>query len=118
MLSSDFAKLSLLALYFYLSPDRIYRIAIKYTATCFLLYAVVYALTSIFSCRPIYASWDLKALASASCINKEGFFLTASIANVCMDIVILVMPLRIVIPLQVPTRQKLSLLILFATGGV
>lgn len=118
MLSSDFAKLSLLTLYLNLSPDRTFRITVKIIGLCFILYAVAYALTSIFSCRPIYASWDLTASATATCIDKEMFYLAASIANVCMDVIILLVPLRIVVPLQIPKRQKVSLLFLFATGGL
>lgn len=120
MLSSDFAKLSLLVFYLNLSPDRMFRIVVKMIGLCFVLYAVAYALTSIFSCSPVYASWDLAAAASstASCINKEMFYLAASIANICMDVIILLVPLRIVVPLQIPKRQKVSLLLLFATGGL
>ncbi|KAI8253570.1 Satratoxin biosynthesis SC1 cluster protein 4 [Colletotrichum sp. SAR11_239] len=39
-----------------------------------------------------------------------------SIANIVMDIVILVLPLKIVIPLQMARRQKASVILLFATG--
>lgn len=118
LLSSDFAKLSLLALYHDLTPDRSFRVAVRVTAAAFALYAVAYALTSIFSCHPAYASWDLAAMATATCIDKEKFFLAASVANVCMDVIILLAPLRIVVPLQMPKRQKASLLFLFATGGL
>ncbi|KAJ0305965.1 hypothetical protein COL5a_002770 [Colletotrichum fioriniae] len=34
-----------------------------------------------------------------------------------MDVVCLVLPLKIIIPLQMAARQKLSLILLFATGG-
>ncbi|KAF4498339.1 L-fucose permease [Fusarium agapanthi] len=89
MLSSDLAKISLLFFYLRLSPERTFRIA----------------------------SWDLAAQATGKCVDKFGFFLAASVANVVMDMVILLLPLRIVIPLQIPRRQKMSLLFLFTTGG-
>ncbi|KAF5714423.1 L-fucose permease [Fusarium globosum] len=95
MLSSDLAKISLLFFYLRLSPERTFRI-------------VIY---------PIKASWDLAAQATGKCVDKFGFFLAASVANVVMDLVILLLPLRIVIPLQIPRRQKMSLLFLFTTGG-
>ncbi|KAK7756805.1 hypothetical protein SLS62_001250 [Diatrype stigma] len=118
MLSSDLAKLSLLFLYLRITPDNRFHIVVKTLAAAFALYALVYAMISIFSCRPISASWDLALMAAGStCINKANFFLAASVANIVMDVIILVMPVPIIIPLQIPRRQKASLLLLFATGG-
>ncbi|TEA12395.1 hypothetical protein C8034_v006141 [Colletotrichum sidae] len=39
-----------------------------------------------------------------------------SVANIIMDVVILIIPLKIVIPLQMARRQKASVILLFATG--
>ncbi|KAH6963047.1 hypothetical protein DER45DRAFT_609389 [Fusarium avenaceum] len=117
MLSSDLAKISLLFFYLRLSPERNFRIVIYVLVSLFGLYALIYAMISLFGCQPINASWDLAAQATGKCVDKFGFFLAASVANVVMDLVILLLPLRIVIPLQIPRRQKMSLLFLFTTGG-
>ncbi|KAM0266801.1 hypothetical protein ACHAPA_006578 [Fusarium lateritium] len=117
MLSSDLAKISLLFFYLRLSPERTFRIVIYVLISLFGLYALIYAMISLFGCQPINASWDLAAQATGKCVDKFGFFLAASVANVVMDLVILLLPLRIVIPLQIPRRQKMSLLFLFTTGG-
>ncbi|KAF4964764.1 hypothetical protein FSARC_7363 [Fusarium sarcochroum] len=117
MLSSDLAKISLLFFYLRLSPERNFRIVIHVLIGLFALYALIYAMISLFGCQPIKASWDLAAQATGKCVDKFGFFLAASVANVVMDLVILLLPLRIVIPLQIPRRQKMSLLFLFTTGG-
>ena len=118
MLSSDLAKISLLFFYLRLSPERNFRIIIYVLISLFALYGLIYAMISLFGCQPIKASWDLAAQATGKCIDKFGFFLAASVANVVMDLVILLLPLRIVIPLQIPRRQKMSLLFLFTTGGL
>ncbi|KAJ3539711.1 hypothetical protein NM208_g5376 [Fusarium decemcellulare] len=117
MLSSDLAKISLLFFYLRLCPERTFRRIVQVLVGLFVLYAVIYAMISLFGCQPIKASWDLAAQATGKCVDKFGFFLAASVANVVMDLVILLLPLRIVIPLQIPRRQKLSLLFLFTTGG-
>lgn len=52
MLSSDFAKPSLLVFYLHLSPDRAFRITVKVIGLCFIAYAVIYAFTSILRCQP------------------------------------------------------------------
>jgi hypothetical protein len=117
MLSSDLAKISLLFFYLRLSPERNFRMILYVLISLFGLYALIYAMISLFGCQPIKASWDLAAQATGKCVDKFGFFLAASVANVVMDLVILLLPLRIVIPLQIPRRQKMSLLFLFTTGG-
>ncbi|KAF5974640.1 L-fucose permease [Fusarium coicis] len=117
MLSSDLAKISLLFFYLRLSPERTFRMAIYVLISLFGLYALIYTMISLFGCQPIKASWDLAAQATGKCVDKFGFFLAASVANVVMDLVILLLPLRIIIPLQIPRRQKMSLLFLFTTGG-
>ncbi|KAM0304617.1 hypothetical protein ACHAPM_002719 [Fusarium culmorum] len=117
MLSSDLAKISLLFFYLRLSPERNFRMILYSLISLFGLYALIYAMISLFGCQPIKASWDLAAQATGKCVDKFGFFLAASVANVVMDLIILLLPLRIVIPLQIPRRQKMSLLFLFTTGG-
>ncbi|KAK1622453.1 hypothetical protein BDP81DRAFT_334226, partial [Colletotrichum phormii] len=69
-----------------------------------------------FGCRPVYTSWDAEALQTAQCVDKETIYMILSIANIIMDVVMLLLPLKIVIPLQMARRQKASVILLFATG--
>ncbi|KAL1871070.1 hypothetical protein Daus18300_004815 [Diaporthe australafricana] len=43
--------------------------------------------------------------------------MTLSIANILIDVAILLLPVGVVVPLQMPKMQKASLLVPFATGG-
>lgn len=81
-------------------------------------YALAYLLLIVLSCRPIQASWDLSAREGAICIDKNTVYLVLSATNIIMDVVCLILPLKIIIPLQMAARQKLSLILLFATGGL
>lgn len=110
------AKLSLLFLYLRLCPDQSFRIVVMTLIGIVTAYSITYQLLSLFGCRPVYASWDAVALKTASCVDKETVYMVLSIANIIMDIVILVLPLKIVIPLQMARRQKASVILLFATG--
>ncbi|EFQ34833.1 integral membrane protein [Colletotrichum graminicola] len=112
------AKLSLLFLYLRLSPERWFRIVTMVFIVFTTTYAFIYFFLLLFSCRPIHATWDLSAQAGATCVNKGAIFLALSGTNIVMDIVCLILPLRIIIPLQMAKRQKLSLILLFATGGL
>lgn len=117
-LSVVLAKLSLLFLYLRLSPDRNFRILVISLIGIVIVYSVAYQLLSIFGCRPNYASWDAEALQTARCVDKETIYMILSIANIIMDVVILLLPLKIVIPLQMARRQKVSVILLFATGAL
>nr|XP_036576938.1 uncharacterized protein CTRU02_13042 [Colletotrichum truncatum]KAF6783792.1 integral membrane protein [Colletotrichum truncatum] len=116
-LSVTTAKMSLLVLYLRLSPDRMFRVVVISLITIATAYALTYLFLIIFSCRPIQASWDLSARPGAVCINKNIVYLVLSATNIVMDIVCLILPLKIIVPLQMAKRQKWSLIALFATGG-
>lgn len=119
-LSTNLAKVSLLFLYLRICPDRKFHIMTKIMAAVFLLYAFIYVLICVLGCRPVAAAWDLAIMSSRQfqCVDRAKFFLAASIANVGMDVLILLLPIPIIMPLQMPWRQKISLLLLFATGGL
>ncbi|CCF37138.1 integral membrane protein [Colletotrichum higginsianum] len=116
-LSVTTAKLSLLVLYLRLSPDRWFRLVTMALIGFATAYALAYLFLIVFGCRPIHASWILSARDSAKCIDKNKIYLALSGTNIIMDVVCLVLPLNIIIPLQMATRQKCSLILLFATGG-
>jgi hypothetical protein len=70
----------------------------------------------VFRCEPVEFSWDLTL--DGKCIDNLIPMMTLSIANIMLDVVVLLLPVRVVLPLQIPTRQKISLVLLFATGGL
>jgi hypothetical protein len=116
-LSISFSKLSILALYLRLSPARWFR-----TLVCGLIgivsaYSVAYLLISIFGCTPVAASWDL-SIPSPKCVDTLTSYMVLSIANIVMDCCTLALPIPVVLPLQMARRQKASLILLFATGGL
>ncbi|KAI0471802.1 hypothetical protein GGR56DRAFT_655604 [Xylariaceae sp. FL0804] len=116
-LSSVFSKLSLLFFYRHLSPKRPFRIIVTTLIGLIVIYAVTWTCLNIFGCRPLKAAWDIKAMATGRCIDKGTFYLSASVANVCIDGIILLIPIQIIVPLRMSRRQKASLVLLFATGG-
>lgn len=119
-LSIVFCKLSLLALYLQLSPKKGFRAIVWVLIGITCVYGVSYQIISIFLCRPVRANWDLSLASdpSTKCIDKLIPYLLLSVANIVMDVAILLLPIRIVIPLQMPTRQKISIFLIFATGAL
>ncbi|KAK7427173.1 hypothetical protein QQZ08_006286 [Neonectria magnoliae] len=113
--SIAFSKLSVLAFYLRISPDRVIRRAVHSLIALVCAYTLAYVLLIIFRCQPISSGWDLTV--KGKCVNSIIPMMTLSIFNIVIDLFILVLPIRIVIPLQIPLRQKISLALLFATGG-
>ncbi|KAM5351078.1 hypothetical protein ACJ41O_003801 [Fusarium nematophilum] len=109
------AKLSVLAFVLRISPDRLLRRAVHSLIALVCVYTFAYVVLVIFRCRPVAATWD--ADINGDCVDKLIPMLTLAIANIVIDLCVLLLPIRIVLPLQIPLRQKISLAILFATGG-
>lgn len=85
------------------------------------LAVVAYSLTAIFveslGCRPIRGIVDeTLSDVDGGCDGSYPGYIAVSCLNIIMDVVILLLPIPIVIPLQIPTRQKILLVLTFATG--
>ncbi|PHH86180.1 hypothetical protein CDD83_10603 [Cordyceps sp. RAO-2017] len=114
-ISISFSKLSILAFYLRVSPDQNFRRAVYLLIGVVCAYTVSYILVIVFRCQPLAAGWDLAV--KGRCIDYLVPMMVLSIANILIDLVILCLPIKVIVPLQIPTRQKLSLVFLFATGG-
>lgn len=110
------AKLSILVFYLRLSPQKPFRIAVYALIGIVVAYTLSYIITILLLCKPIELNWDITV--KGTCISRLAPMMVLSVANIFIDVAILVIPIRVVIPLQMPRRQKLSLLLLFATGGL
>ncbi|KAM5515256.1 integral membrane protein [Fusarium oxysporum f. sp. phaseoli] len=110
------AKLSVLTFYLRISPDRFVRRAVHVLMALVCSYTFVYICLVVFRCQPVSSGWDLTI--EGKCIGMDVLVLFLVICSVVIDTFVLLLPIRIVQPLQIPTRQKISLAVLFATGGV
>lgn len=114
--SIAFSKLSVLFFYLRICPDRLFRRAVHCLIGLVSAYTIIYIILIVFNCRPVNAGWDKTV--DGQCIGYMIPMMTLGIANIIVDVIILTLPIKIVLPLQIPTRQKVSLGLLFATGGM
>lgn len=114
--SVSFSKLSILTLYLRLSPEKYFRICVYMFIGIVTAYTVAYQFYIIFQCSPVNKFWMPEI--EGSCIGKMGPMMTLSIANIIIDIIILFIPVKVILPLKIPLRQKISLIIIFAAGGL
>ncbi|KAI0123953.1 hypothetical protein BJ170DRAFT_711822 [Xylariales sp. AK1849] len=79
-------------------------------------YSFTYVFLNIFPCQPIAATWDY-TIDISTCVDAWTAYYALSISNIFMDVLTLLLPIPIIVPLQMEKRQKMSLLLLFATGA-
>jgi hypothetical protein len=115
--SISFTKLSILTFYLRISPNVMFRRAVYALIGTIIAYTITYILLMILRCQPIEYGWDL-TIPGGECIGNLIPMMTLSIANIVLDACVLLLPVGVVVPLQIPRRQKFSLIFLFATGGL
>lgn len=79
-------------------------------------YTIANILTNLFQCVPIKAAWD--PTVSARCIEYKAQLVAIAIINVTTDVVVLVLPMRLVWGLQISPSQKWRLSAIFSLGGL
>ncbi|KAH7329513.1 hypothetical protein B0I35DRAFT_448605 [Stachybotrys elegans] len=114
--SISFTKLSILAFYLRISPNVMFRRAVYSLIGLIVAYTITYIFLMIFRCQPVAYGWDI-TIPGGTCIGNLIPMMTLSVANIMLDTAVLLLPVGVVLPLQIPRRQKISLLFLFATGG-
>ncbi|KAL6849840.1 hypothetical protein ACO1O0_009385 [Amphichorda felina] len=114
--SVSFSKLSILAFYLRLSVRGYFRRSVYTLIGVVAVYTVVYEFLMIFQCIPVAKFWN-QAL-KGTCLGRMIPMMVLSVANAVIDLLILLIPLPVVVPLKISTRQKVSLILLFGTGGL
>lgn len=71
-------------------------------------------LASTFQCTPIHKAW---VTVPGSCINVNALFFANAALDIFQDAVIYVLPMRMLYHIQIPKRQKIALMGVFAVGG-
>ncbi|QSS60326.1 integral membrane protein [Histoplasma capsulatum] len=60
--------------------------------------------------------WD--DTVEGNCLNRDAFWLSTAIVHIVTDVVLLAMPMPILIRLNIPKRQRIALVLVFALGGL
>jgi hypothetical protein len=113
-LSITAIKLSVLAFYWRLFEIKA-RIAIYVVTAAAITWCISILLCVIFNCIPVKAAWDI-TVQGAHCISIRAIYLGGSVPNVCLDLIIVLMPLPYVWRLHAPLAQRIVLAGMFALG--
>lgn len=72
---------------------------------------------SIFLCYPVAFFWD-KTFANGKCLNQEAIWFSNASVNIAQDVVILFLPMAVLKSLDIPSKQKRALIVVFGLGGL
>ncbi len=82
-----------------------------------MLWFTVALFTNLFQCRPFQAAFDPELLFTDQCINLEAYYRGITASNLCIDVIMLYLPLHMVWGLHLRTRQKIEVSSMFLLGG-
>ncbi|RAH60210.1 hypothetical protein BO85DRAFT_391675, partial [Aspergillus piperis CBS 112811] len=111
------SKISLIILYYRLSDmQRNWRITLWGMTAFVVAYMIVLECLFLFTCEPVHKSWypDI----DGRCWSKAPIFMAGVVASMFIDLVLLVMPLPIVLKLQMTSKKRFGLILMFGLGGL
>lgn len=107
-------KLSILCFYRRIFTTPAFRLASSVMLGLSVAWFIAIEIASICTCIPIDHFWDLAK--PGKCINYNNFFLSYSIIEIVIDLIILVMPLPSIWSLQLSRRNKWVVTAIFSVG--
>jgi hypothetical protein len=111
-----FIKLSLLSLYLRLSRQRAFRILVCVMVAVTICFGMGSIFTVALQCRPLSMLWNPDQ--PGKCIRVVDFYYANAGINIVTDVVIYLLPIKVLWGLQIPKRQRIGLMFLFGLGGL
>ncbi|KAF2219703.1 hypothetical protein BDZ85DRAFT_183704, partial [Elsinoe ampelina] len=109
-------KVSILCQYYRIFPGKNIRLAIWIMAVLTAIYGFWSIFGNIFICTPIPYFWN-RGIPGGKCINTTAFWFANAGMNILTDILVFVLPMPALKKLQLPKKQKVGLMLVFALGG-
>ncbi|KAH7116385.1 hypothetical protein EDB81DRAFT_892544 [Dactylonectria macrodidyma] len=109
-----FIKLSYLSLYLRIAPHKTYRLALYVSMALVFAFGIATSVVSMLLCLPFEKLWQPDI--PGHCIDVNTFYMFSTATNIVFDIAIYIMPLHILWSLNLPKRQRLGLVLVFALG--
>ncbi|KAF7884061.1 uncharacterized protein EAF01_011484 [Botrytis porri] len=110
-------KIAILILYLRLATSKVLRSLIWGVMAFVALTSLSCVVATIFQCTPISKAWEQPVTDKGSCIQINALFYANAGLDIFQDLVIYILPMRMLYSIQIPRRQKYVLMIVFAVGG-
>lgn len=112
--SLSVTKISILLFYNRIFVSRWFLIAVRIVMASVVLYGVAFVLALAFQCYPVRAVWDRTL--DHTCINTLAIAYACAAISIFQDLLILALPIPELIGLQVSTRKRINVMVMFGVG--
>ncbi|KAH5377370.1 hypothetical protein HBI81_036470 [Parastagonospora nodorum] len=109
-----FVKLGILAFYWRVFVHPVFRTAVLATAFFVIAWGIGITVTLFLACRPLKAYWDITV--KGDCLTMVTFTYFTNISNLITDIWVFLMPIPMIWHLQLQTKKKLIISLIFCFG--
>jgi hypothetical protein len=112
-------KVAILCFYLRVFPEQKFRILVFCTMGATLAYMLAFIIVSAFQCWPVsyaWTHWDGEHQGRCNDVNAQGW--AAASINIALDVIILVLPLRLISKLNLHWKKKLQISIMLSVGGL
>ncbi|KAL5350807.1 hypothetical protein ACLOAV_004378 [Pseudogymnoascus australis] len=116
--SLGFVKSSIIVQYLRIFVDKRMRIICWSLLVVVTLYSLTTVFLAAFTCYPFHFFWDTNAKGPHTCLDQKSLWFANASLNIVSDIVVLICPMPALSQLQLPKRQKIGVMVVFALGGV
>ena len=115
--ATGLVKIAVLAFYLKIFPSQTFQRA-TWTIICLTTaWMIAITLVAIFQCTPVEFAWQQWDLAhKGKCVDYSAFVLSQASICLVLDLVIFLMPMPTLYRLQVSTRKKLQIMVMFSLG--
>jgi hypothetical protein len=119
MVDLGFFKISMLCFFLRVFPIRRIQIAIYITMALCGGFSVAFFFSTLFQCAPISYAWEQwNGETKGRCNNFDLQGYIAAGINIALDLVILLLPLKPIYDLDISTRKRFSVMLMFLVGVI
>ena len=108
------AKAAVLFLYWRIFTVRGFRIAIYLVGALCLLWYTAATFVFLFQCSPVQVGWNPDA--DGNCLNLRNVYYGITVSNAMVDVVVMLMPVRVIWRLKLPLKQRIVLILIMCLG--
>ena len=84
---------------------------------CLLIAYIPIQTLKITSCHPIRAFWD-HSISQIGCMNLRQLYIADLVVAAVTDLVIILIPIPIIWPLNLPLKEKLKIIFMLSAGAI
>ncbi|KAF3915618.1 hypothetical protein ABW21_db0208306 [Orbilia brochopaga] len=110
-------KISILYFYLRLSVSPNFRLLVYLGAAFVFATGVSFIFVIVFQCMPISGYWDL-TLPQSRCVDESAANIANAVLNSVSDLYVFLLPIKSMLGLRLPLRQRIGIVVLFSLGAV